>query len=95
MDQILFIVGLTCIVFGAGLSLFLLSNYSRRLLFKLEQEEKALQEKGDVAGAQAATEEIILLRILTPRYARLFLRLGLVILVLYFVLFKLLPRLAG
>jgi hypothetical protein len=95
MDQIVFFTGLTCLVFGGGLGFFLSTNYSRRLLFTLEQEEKALQEKGDAAGAQAAGEEIVLLRVLAPRYARLFLRTGLVLLALYFLLLKLLPRLAG
>lgn len=95
MDQILFFAGLTCLVFGAGLHVFLMTRYSRRRLDELEQEERALQEKGDAAGAQAVGEEIVLIRVLTPRYARLLVRGGAVLLALYFLLMKLLPRLVG
>jgi len=95
MDQILFFTGLSFLVVGVALNVFLFTNYSRRLLYTLEQEEKAMHEKGDAAGALAVGEEIVLLRVLTPRYARFFLRGGLVLLALYFFLMKLLPRLAA
>jgi len=86
LDQIIFIIGLTLFVFGAGMNVFLFTNYSRKLLYGLEQEQKKRQEEGAPAAAEAVEEEIILLRHLLPKYSRLFFNWGAILLGLHFIL---------
>jgi hypothetical protein len=69
-----------------GLHLFLFTDYSRQLLYSLEQEQKAKQEQGDAASVQSIDEEIVLLRFLTPRYARRLFNLGAILLGVYFIM---------
>lgn len=85
MDQIVLVAGVTFLVFGLGLTFFLITNYYRRLTAKRDLQLKELTDAGDAAGAEAMEQEILLLRVLVPRYARKLRNYGLGLLALYFL----------